>query len=197
MLRRYICIFIYGAMLMALIETPASASAPGVSACATHHITNNGGPVIHNPVINLVYWGPSWGQTYPYDDYWEFGLASFPAFYTRLREYGVGVGGFGESYAYGAGKQGQLADSDINSGLLAALGSNVPTANDVYVIFLPSGTTSQTEASPYHTAFQSGGHSYYYAIIPWLISGSNSMQNSMNSATHELMEIFTDPNAGP
>jgi hypothetical protein len=177
-----------------------------MTACSTSSGVNVAnpahGPVIQNPVVNLVYWG-NLGNG-PYDAYWNgsgadgHGLANRPGFYNRLREYGVGIGKFGRSFpAYTQGQMGvALSETQLESGLVAALGSYVPTANDVFIIYLPHtspATTSQYDGTAdggHHSSFIAGGHTYYWAVME---DDSNNV-DLQNRVTHELTELFTNPN---
>jgi hypothetical protein len=192
------------------LSSDASALPPGVTACSSRsnglNVTFHGGSagytVIKNPVVNLIYWGNYWGTTKPYDSYWSNGLANSPAFYTRMREYGVGPGSFGHSYIYSNGVQGtagspqSLSDPAIGQGIQALLNSQTPPVtpgpNDTYLVFLPPYTsaTGDTVGIAHHYYYQGSGNTYIWGDVEW---DNNQIVDKMNNLTHELIEMFTDP----
>jgi hypothetical protein len=154
-------------------------------------VKNNGTPSI-SPQIHLLYWG-NW-TSYPYTAYWS-ALGTTPAFYNRLREYGVTTGSVVGPTFYAAGATGALTEEQITAGIQAAI-SYVPSYNETFVVLLPSGTTSvldtQNIAGGHHSSFANTFHiGVPFAVIEF---SSNATTTEWRSS-HEVMEASTDPNA--
>jgi hypothetical protein len=137
---------------------------PGVGACTVYDATNpGGGPVQTAPRINLVFWG-SWDATTANNitATWQR-LASLPAMYTRMAEYGIQQGSFGTRFNYPSGVTGARPDCTFAGGLSTILSNAhyVPTSNDVFIILLPSNTTSK-----YNVDFGFYGHHGSYGMVP-------------------------------
>jgi hypothetical protein len=154
--------------------TPATGSAPslggssqpGVGSCTAYDATNpGGGTIVPTARINLLFWG-SWDATTANNitATWQR-LAGLPAFYTRMAEYGIGQGSYGTRFDYPSGVTGNQPDCTFAGGLSAALSAAhyVPTSDDVFVILLPTITTSKVNID--HGWF--GHHeSYGFAVDP-------------------------------
>ena len=171
----------------------------GASGACPYNFTSHGGAVISAPRVSRVFWG-TWSSTTAnsYDSTWST-LAATPSFYLRVSEYGIGLGTSGSRTNYAAGATGSRTETQIQSGLTSSLTSAgiVPTSQEVFVIFLPSGTTSLTDTNNgwagHHSSYTAtiSGHSYTvrYAVIEY--SSDPNYTNPVVS--HELMEAFSDP----
>lgn len=172
----------------------ASSAQFGVPACTSANVAvNHGQASMTGAKISLVYWG-SW-TTHPYDSYWQT-LANTPAFYNRLREYGVTAGSYNQRYDYAAGTVGvALTEEQIKSGIQAAIGTYRASASDIFIVLLPSGTSSKGDNQygygGHHSSFSANG-----ATVPWaVIEYSSNTTTTEWRSSHEVMEALTDPNA--
>ncbi|MGH7269578.1 MAG: FG-GAP repeat domain-containing protein, partial [Polyangiaceae bacterium] len=171
-----------------------ASAAPNVPACTQQSIRNAGGPIIANPRVNIVFWG-NWSSAdyQPIVNQWS-ALASMPVLYTRLAEYGIGNGSWGNYYLYTAGATGSagspvsLTDATITTAIESLIGT--PTSNDVYIALLPNQyTTSSNDGNS-----PNRGHhrNLFYGNnidLRWGVIGSNAFI----LMAHELSEAFTDP----
>jgi hypothetical protein len=135
--------------------SPAVAQ-PGVGTCTAYNATNpNGGSVVSVPRINLLFWGV-WNQTAANAivSTWKT-LSATPAFFNREAEYGIQNGSFGQRFPdYTSGASGSQPDCVFAGGLSATLNAAhfVPTANDVFIIYLPANTSSKLDTDAYYDA---------------------------------------------
>jgi len=171
----------------------AASAAPGVTCSAPNPTTNYGTPSIANGKVSLVYWG-TW-TTHPYDAFWQT-MGATPAAYNRLREYGVSVGSYTQRLDYTAGAINvALTEEQLKSGIQAAYGTYRPSSSDIFIVFLPSGTSSlgdnQYSAGGHHSSLSANG-----ATVPWaVVEYSGTAATTQWRSSHELMEALTDPNA--
>ena len=169
-------------------------------ACTTVNVVDVAGAYLKTPVIVRVYWD-SYDQTH--EDMWSV-LAGSQAYWSRLTEYGVGVGidgGIGGSNQHLAGV---VSDDDIQSLLYDDLSTGaVPMffeepwnyAPTIYVIYLPPGACAGADAdgtqcgrygNAYHGSFVRDGNRWVYAVIDPIGSDADI------AATHEVAEAATD-----
>jgi hypothetical protein len=144
-------------------ESVDNSAQPGVGSCTAYNATNpGGGPVLTNPRVNLVFWG-SWNTTTAdtITSTWQQ-LSGIPALYSREAEYGIQSGSYGQRFNYPSGATGAHPDCTFAGGLSALLSSAnyVPTSNDLFIVFLPSGTSSKLDTDKGYLAHHS---SYSYA----------------------------------
>jgi hypothetical protein len=172
----------------------AASAAPGVPACTSTNVSANyGTPSISHGKITLVYWG-SW-STHPYDSYWQT-MANTPAFYNRLHEYGVSTGSYVQRLDYAAGTVNvALTEEQLKTGIKAAYGSYTPTSSDIFVVLLPSGTSSlgdnQYGYGGHHSSLTAGSTTVPWAVIEY---SSNALTTEWRTS-HEIFEALTDFNA--
>jgi len=171
---------------------------PGGTACTAQKVTNHGTPSLTAPKISVIYWG---NQTAGWlDDYLSV-MANTPAFYSRLREYAPSghtiAGSWNTSYLYPSGATGSVTDATFVAGIQAAIGSYVPSANDIFVILIPSGTSSSVDINNkggpltgHHASYVSGG-----VTIPWAVVEPGNRTSTELRTSHEVIEAITDPNA--
>jgi hypothetical protein len=167
---------------------------PGNQPCtvngASQTMTNHGTPSILYPKISLIYWG-NWNNSRPFDTYWST-MASTPAFYNRLREYGASTGTFRGSFTLPTGATGQLSELTLAAGVQQAIGPYIPTSSDVLIVLLPPGTSSLLDAQQ---GF--GGHHSSYTIsgqtVPWgEIEFFADPAEEERRSSHEVFEMITD-----
>jgi hypothetical protein len=138
-----------------------AAAQPGVT-CSVLNVSTNVPPanVITTPRINLLFWGV-WNQTAAnaITSTWQT-LGATQAFFNREAEYTIQNGSFGQRFPdYTSGISGNQPDCVFAGGLSATLTAAhfTPTANDMFIIFLPSNTSSK-----YDTGAGYGGHHCSY-----------------------------------
>jgi hypothetical protein len=186
-------------------------------------VTNNGGRVISNVQLNVVFWGGSVDSTV---------TSQIPAFYSavtnspymdRLSEYktitqSVGRGSVTRVATITPAHNGsQLYYTDIEAELGSQIDQGIlspPNANSLYMVHLPSTVTIlPTTGSPYgggtsctnwcgvHSMFMHNGQKVTYALLPDLgpscapscLPAPTKFNNQTFAATHEMTEAITDP----
>ncbi|HEY0482062.1 MAG TPA: VCBS repeat-containing protein [Kofleriaceae bacterium] len=175
---------------------------PGGS--CTYNISAHGGRILPSPKVHRLFWGDYWTQAAhtaeasDYDTTWA-NLANDPAFYTRMSEYGVGPGSSGNRWNLTGVPTGSISEATITAQIQSTLSnaSYFPSSNDLFVVFLPAGTTNQVDTS---NSF-SGHHDHFawsfiffsfdvaYAVIEY--STDRNYTNPVVS--HEISEAATDP----
>jgi len=144
--------------------------------------------VLTAPRINLVFWG-SWDAATANNitATWQQ-LASLPALYTRMSEYGIQQGSFGSRFNYPNGVSGTHPDCTFAGGLSALLSSAnyVPTSNDLFIILLPTNTISK-----YNIDFGFYGHHGSYGMVPapgpvgWNYTAGSCTNNAFGKCSGE------------
>jgi hypothetical protein len=192
-----------------LVSTAPTSGAGGPflngSGACTYNVSAHGGRILPNPKVHRLFWGDYWTQAAhtaeatDYDTTWT-NLASDPAFYTRMGEYGVGAGSSGSRWNLTGVATGSISEATITAQIQATLSSAsyFPSGNDLFVVFLPSGTTDQFDIS--HSF--SGHHDHFTWSPFWFLSFDvayavieySSDRNYTNPVTsHEISEAATDP----
>jgi hypothetical protein len=180
----------------------------GNGACTYNVKNQGGGRILSQAKIHRFFWGDYWTQAAhtaeasAYDTTWT-NLANSPSFYTRLSEYGVSAGSAGIRYNIAGAATGSVSDSQITSAIQSYVTNThtLPGTQDIYVVFLPSGTTNQSDISN----GWSGHHNHFtaylrvgiallsrdvsYAVIEY--SSDSGYTNPVVS--HEISESLTDP----
>jgi hypothetical protein len=176
----------------------------GSGAC-TYNISAHGGRILANPKVHRLFYGDYWTQAAhtaeatDYDTTWT-NLASDPAFYTRMSEYGVGVGSSGNRWNLTGVTTGSIPESTITAAIQTTL-SNAgyfPSANDLFVVFLPSGTTDQFDitnsASGHHSHFTWSPFLFVSFDVAYAVIEYSTDRNYTNPVvSHEISEAATDP----
>lgn len=190
-----------------VVEDVPAAEAPAsftTGATCPYFFVNHGGRVIAHPRIHRVFWGSAWSQwpryfeSISYNATWS-NLANTAAFYNRVAEYGIGQGSSGNRFDISTGATGAVAETTFQDGLVSALAaaSYTPTDDDIFVIFLPPGTTSQ-----YDTDNNGAGHHYsFYGLVNYafhdivyaVLEYQTSSDTLNMNVSHEIMEAATDP----
>jgi|ERR1700690_1288438 len=154
-----------------------------------------------HPKVHFIFWGATWNAA-DYEVRWTRLLAAAPgtpAVLDRLAEYGnTGATFVGPAYQpadvpVDTTPGAQLLDATIDATLEDYFRTGqvpAPSGEDVYVVFLPTGTTTvlsaTTGAIGYHTASFSANA--WYAIAVVTDRGTNDI-----TLSHELYESITDP----
>ncbi|KAJ3335679.1 hypothetical protein HDU91_002076 [Kappamyces sp. JEL0680] len=183
----------------------------------------NGGPVIANVEVFVIYWG---GKSKV-----NFSGSQIEGFYTGVTQSSwfasmyqystpsttIGAGSFTGSYDYSSAATGTITDDTIQSTLKSLISSGKipkPNANTYYAIhFAPGIEITQSDGSAscqvfcaYHgTIAGSTSSGYYqYGIMPdqggscagGCGSSSSTFNNLCSVSSHELAEMVTDPGVG-
>jgi hypothetical protein len=176
---------------------------PSTAACV-HALANHGGRIIAAPRVHRLFWGSWWGQAAhtaeatSYNSTWTT-LANSPAFFNRISEYGVGLGSAGSRLDISSGATGTVAETTFQSSLRTAIvnAGITPTSNDIFTIFLPSGTMSANDiawgAAGHHDHFSATIGASTYDIVYAIIEYSTDRNYTNPVVSHELMEASTDP----
>jgi hypothetical protein len=186
-------------------------------------VTYHGGPLLHNPGIEVIYYGSQWrtdptlaAQASQINTFLQTIAAS--EYLGMLAEYAVGKGTLLDSAVDNATASSTTDDTVLQKGLVADINSGLvhfPDLNRVYFIFTPPGTevtftsngvlhTSGTEPNlphfaAYHAAVLAKPKNVYSAIIPYPggVNGSAGgiaiFDQLTIAASHELAEAATDP----
>jgi hypothetical protein len=147
-----------------IASTAAALAAPGVPACTQQDVSNiNGGGVIQNPRVRLLFWG-SWNATEAnqYAANWQT-LANSAAFYTRVSEYSILRGSYLGRLNYPQGAAGAQSDCSLQAGLASAirLAHITPDPNDIYIIMMPPTAWSQLDCDANFQGHHAGFNNFY------------------------------------
>jgi hypothetical protein len=169
-------------------------------------LVNNGGHVLTNPVIVTI----TWSGDPNVEDYESFGDAIGTTDYWKqvTAEYGVGQGTSGTTnhVRVSTAAPASFADDEIeqfvadNAGATTTSGWPAPTADTVYVMYLPKSTALKLQGQEacssgvggYHDSVAVNGKQVAYAVIPHC-EPANSIEESTVAASHELGEAAVDP----
>jgi hypothetical protein len=179
----------------------------GSGAC-TYDVSNHGGRIMGQPKIHRFFWGDYWTQAAHtaeatgYDNTWTT-LANSPSFYTRLSEYGVSPGSAGARYNIAGAATGSVTDAMVTSQIQSYIRttSYSPNGNDLFVVFLPSGTTNDTNInngwSGHHNHFSAqirvGIFSFNVDVAYAIIEYSSDPNYTNPVVSHEASEAASDP----
>lgn len=196
------------------IRLPGQPQAPTAGA----QLVYNNGPLLTAVQVYTVFWGSAWQQSTASDTaqnlnaFFDYILAS--PLMDQLAEYST------PQYTIGHGSRigtltlttsdpgTSVADSDIQQMLNTQIANNTlpqPTANTLYFVFLPSGTTVSLGGSSscqsfcgYHDAINS---QIFYAVMPYpncsgCLNGLADFDSLTATSSHELCEAITDPIPG-
>ena len=162
-------------------------------------ITHNGGSVLAAPVVVTITWSTDTSA----DTYNAFGDSIGASSYwsTINSQYGVGAATSGPTnhVSITTAPPTSFADTDLDALVESSAGTSWPayTANTIYALYLPPGSTltsggqdlCQEGVGGYHT--QSQNKNYVYAIMPHCSNFQTS--DVEDAASHELNEASTDP----
>jgi len=204
------------AIRIVLLHKPeAQAFAPA----AAPKLVYRNGPLITSVEIFTIFWGASWQQEpsagilAQMNQFFDFILTS--SLMDELSEYSVA----GQSIEHGKrtasitlttpAPSASVTDQDIQQLLQREISSNAafpqPSANTLYFVFLPSGTTvvqggsrSCQQFCGYHDAI---GSRIFYAVMPFpdcagCLGGLAQLDALTSTTSHELCEAITDPIPG-
>jgi hypothetical protein len=162
-------------------------------------IVRNGGPVLTQPVIVTITWAADPGES----DYQRFGdMIGFSNYWHTLNsEYGIGTATSGPAnhVSIKTAPPPSISDAQLDTLVSTSAGAlwPSPTANTIYAIYLPPGTTLTSGGQDicrfgvlgYHEETQDRG--LVYAIMPHC--RRLSVADMEDTASHELDEASTDP----
>jgi hypothetical protein len=190
-----------GPVSLALLERPTR-----LVPCVVD-VTRNikGAHILDQPKLMLLWWssGFFWRANAPRERYITMAcdkVMNDPAFWNRLREYGVTGGSFIDSKAltkYG-GTSTSVSESDIQTLLDAWFkANNLPVDEQtIYTVMLPGGITSQYDTSNgyigHHQTYRSttrAGADVVYAVVEY----DPDVRRMMSVITHEVYEAATNP----
>jgi hypothetical protein len=212
------------------IHRPGDASP--MKTAPTAQLKYYGGHVIANVKVVPVYWGT--GTMISASDMHGFYAAVVNNPYLDwLSEYDTNVkavdGSTGTSQHIGRGtvdakdyvitpsiKSTALSDSDVSTELSHQIDIKAvpaPDANTIYMIHFPLHTTIDLGGSgscsafcAYHSTLSKGGQSVYYAVLPYMGTGSGceggcgsatkDLDNQSSVSSHEMVEAITDGEIG-
>ncbi len=185
---------------------------------ATAHLTYNGGALIQNVAVHIIFWGKLWGTNASSTTL----MAKINDFFTKivvsplidqLSEYNVSGQKIGHGTATGSktitakAPVGSVTDGTVQTSLKAWLAAGtVPpaNANSLYFIYLDPGVVSIMGGSSSCKSF-CGYHNnvgkVYYAVMPYpsctgCLGGMNVLDALTGTSSHELCEAITDPVPG-
>ena len=183
---------------------------------STASLTYRGGPLLGAVEVTTIFWGSSWKQAEQatlasqlnafFDDILKSALID------QLAEYStpsttIGHGTRAGTLTIDANVSATVDDSQIVAmvqGLLSAGSVPKQTANSLYFIYLPSGTTVTMSGQASCLAFcgyHDASGSLYYAVEPYpdctgCSAGLSPFDALCVTSSHELCESITDPLPG-
>jgi hypothetical protein len=163
-------------------------------------VQNQGGPVLAHPVLVTVTWSvdPNAGFFESFGD----GLGSTKYWSNVETEYGVGSASSGPTnhVRLTTAPPTSMSDADVVALISANAGSAgwpAPTANTMYVVYLPPGAElllggedACQSVGAYHDGFVLDGQNVAYAAVPQCEGGTGTVTLS---ASHEIGEGSADP----
>jgi hypothetical protein len=192
---------------------------PREAAAATPHLTYRNGPLLTNVEVFTIFWGAAWqdGANSPLitqiNNFFDYILAS--PLIDQLGEYSVpgktiGRGVLiGTNTFTGSSPAKSVTDAAIQKFLQAQISAGsfpAATANSLYFLYLPPGTTVKQGAAAsckdfcgYHEATATGN--IYYAVMPYpgcsgCLGALETFPALTSTSSHELCEAITDPIPG-
>jgi hypothetical protein len=199
------------------INVPAGVQAAPAAAA---QLVYNNGPLLTAVQVFTVFWGSAWSQaTYSttaqdLNAFFDYILTS--PLIDQLSEYStsqyqIGYGSRIGTVTLTTSDPGSTVDdSAIQQMLSNEIANNTlpqPTANTLYFVYLPSGTTVTLSGSSscqsfcgYHDDINNG--QIYYAVEPYpdcsgcLDSNLTTFESLTTTSSHELCEAITDPIPG-
>jgi hypothetical protein len=197
------------------LHLPGAAPAPG----PPPQLTYRGGPLIQAVEVFTVFWGAAWQQS-PQDALAQrlnqfFDTILTSALIDQLAEYDAGGQTIGHGRRVGTttlttpAPRHSVSDTALQRLLNEQIASNAafpqPTANTLYFLYLPPGTTVTQGGSRSCQAF-CGYHSdingqIFYAVMPYpgcagCVGGLAPADALTSTSSHELCEAITDPIPG-
>jgi Pyruvate/2-oxoacid:ferredoxin oxidoreductase delta subunit len=183
---------------------------------ASYKLVYNGGPLLTNPEVFVIFLGSAWKKNTPDTDFLQKFFPSIlgSSLLDQLSEYNAGSYKFGHGKYTGSAfiahtfKGKKIDDSEIQTLLKSWIAAKqVPAvdAQTLYFVFTPQNikVTAGKDASctvfcGYHDVVD---NNKYYAVIPYPSCngclGNLTAQQSLSVTTsHELCEAMTDPNPG-
>ena len=168
---------------------------------AAFEFTNKGGPVLAHPSIVTVTWP---------DDAMTDLVRTFDTWITTgsyldaLAQYGIGAATHAGSFVFGRAAPAELDVVDIGTMLANEVAGGLvpPTADRLYVVYTPPGTTVLQMGSRSCDAFgglhtsldTAGAPSFIYAVVPRCHDDFDTdVGNLTRAASHEIVEAITDP----
>jgi hypothetical protein len=188
-------------------------------------VTFHGGPVVPHAQVTNLFLGNDWYQPSNRADIWGLnqfmGTITHSSYMSMLGEYGVGQGSFaggtllpGPSASAPGSPPTVVSEGYIQGTLfnLAFTGQIAPTANSVYVIWLPPNVQSALDNTysfmGHHNSYwvldpSYNWHNVYYVVMPhpqgnvadngYNLNGLTDFQKQTVLVSHELSEAVTDP----
>jgi hypothetical protein len=176
--------------------------------CTYNVINQSGGRILTSATIHRFFWGDYWTQAAntaeasAYDTTWT-NLANSPSFYTRLTEYGAKAGTAGVRYNIAGAATGSISDTQVTSAIQSYITNTriFPGADDIFVVFLPPGTTNQSDISNgwsghhnHFTAYLRIGKLVHSRDVAWAVIEYSSDPTYTNPVvSHEISEAISDP----
>lgn len=197
---------------------PISSPSTEVVAAPTAQLVYNNGPLLTAVEVYTIFWGSQWQQA-PESDLVQKLNAFFDYILTsplldQMAEYSTAKYKIGRGSRSGtttlttSDPGSSVTDDQIQQFINDAIAKSTlpqPTANTLYFVYLPSGTTvtlgsdgSCSSFCGYHNAIN---NKIYYAVMPYPdCSGCTNNLSTFDSLTstssHELCEAITDPIPG-
>jgi hypothetical protein len=117
---------------------------------------------------------------------------------------GGGLGSAGSRWNLTTGATGQISEATIQAGIQSQLQASgyAPTSNDVFVVYLPSGTSDAADFNSSGVLVASGHHNHFswnpnfftsYDVVYAVIEYTSDRTYNNPVISHEIMEAATDP----
>jgi hypothetical protein len=180
---------------------PGGGPGGGGPSCPVNVTKNSGAPILSAPKVYLMWWSTYfWDRHKTQRDFYKKALNAFcndASFWSRMSEYGITGGSYGGSIdltRFG-GSSASVTEQTVQDTLTFRFNNLVspPAANDIYVIMLPNGITSQYDTSQgfigHHQTYQYKGQNIWYSVVEY----STDTNQTLSVITHEIYEAASDP----
>jgi len=207
----------------------ANVGRPGATCRPTKHVLKyHGGALVQHPNVFVLFWGSAWNHDAAHisaknDLVQEYQKLVDSEYACAWQEYSVpayplGTGTYAGSYVIASNPPQPVQDAQIQMKIQQEIGlSHAParTEDTVYVVVLPDGFPveasdgstgcggSNFQFCGYHDAFDEGGFSYRYEVLPFpcnaghytcFVGATDDVNKAFEVvASHELTELVTDP----
>lgn len=166
-------------------------------------LPNHGGPIVAAPeIVTLTWSGDALADGIEAFDDW---MVASDFWKTMMAEWGVGPGTHVKSFRVPTAAPATLTDDAIQQTIRDAVAAGsipAPSANRIYTVYPPAGTTVENFGSvgctgfqAYHYAFDLDGAKAVYAVAPRCAdTGSMTPIDHVTwGQSHEVMEAASDP----
>ena len=166
----------------------------------TTTVSDNNGPIISRPQVELVFWGPAWGGApgaLSNQVAAAYSTIATSGYLSGLDEYRAAFGPgaiYGQAFVSDNTPPSSFTNSNVatmlqNEFAIGKLPQPTATSN-LYYFVVPSSGTSSPNVAGEHTFGSVSGHIFHYG---WTVNGANNVDSLTKIFSHELAEAASDP----